>query len=315
MQAPFAGYLNYLRARNASPYTLRNYASDLESFRAFLKKEGVASLDQVDKPTLRNYLLHLTNSGFVKRSIGRKLSAVRSFYRYLMGEDLVSANPAKGMSTPRLERLLPDFLTVKEAARFVEAPALLKSTIERGGPKSQELARAVSRRDAALLELLYASGLRVSEMVALNVEDIDLDTREVRVVSGKGAKTRVALKGEPAARALAVYTNEARPRLLGRKSSDALFVNRYGGRLTARTIQGLQAKYAAMAGIDKKVHPHLWRHTFATHMLDGGADLRVVQELLGHASLSSTQIYTHVSKSQAKKVYLAAHPLAKGENK
>ncbi|MBI2852782.1 MAG: tyrosine recombinase XerC [Chloroflexi bacterium] len=311
MQTPFARYLNYLRARNASTYTVRNYASDLESFRIFLREEGVTSLDQVDRKTLRNYLSHLGKRGFVRRSIVRKLSAVRSFYRYLMGEDLVTTNPAKGMSMPRLERTLPAFLTVREAASLVEAPSPATPATRRDTSRSQELAIALSQRDAALLELLYASGLRVSEVVGLKVENIDMETREVRVVSGKGAKDRIALIGEPSAQALAVYLGDGRIKLLGRRGNNALFVNRYGGQLTARTIQELLIKYANSMRLGQKVHPHLLRHTFATHMLNGGADLRVVQELLGHASLSSTQVYTHVSKSQAKKVYLSAHPLAR----
>jgi integrase/recombinase XerC len=161
-----------------------------------------------------------------------------------------------------------------------------------------------------LLELLYASGLRVSELAQLNLEQVNLDTHEIRVW-GKGAKERIVLMGEPAAKALTTYLRQGRPKLLGKKGSNALFVNRYGGRLPERRIQIILGKYASSAGIDKKVHPHLLRHTFATHLLDGGADLRVVQELLGHADLSSTQIYTHVTKSQAKKVYLSAHPMAR----
>jgi len=171
------------------------------------------------------------------------------------------------------------------------------------------------QRDRALLELLYASGLRVSELVRLDLEQINLDTREIRVW-GKGAKERAVLMGKPAAEALTTYISGGRPKLLGEKrSSTALFVNRYGGRLPERRVQRILEKYARLAGMDKRVHPHMLRHTFATHLLDGGADLRVVQELLGHAALSSTQIYTHVTKSQAKKVYLSAHPMARKKDK
>jgi integrase/recombinase XerC len=164
------------------------------------------------------------------------------------------------------------------------------------------------------LELLYASGLRVSELAKLTLEQVNLDTREVRVM-GKGAKERITLMGDPAARVLAAYIEQGRPRLMKKRKNNAVFLNRSGGRLTARSVENILQRYAKSVGISKRVHPHMVRHTFATHLLDGGADLRVVQELLGHASLSSTQIYTHVSKSQAKKVYLAAHPLAKeGDN-
>jgi len=160
-----------------------------------------------------------------------------------------------------------------------------------------------------LLELLYAAGLRISELVNLDVEQVNLNTNEIRVW-GKGAKERMVLIGEPAAQALSAYLSRGRPELSGKKRSSALFLNRYGGRLPARRIQKILEKYVSSTNIDKRVHPHLLRHTFATHLLDGGADLRVVQELLGHAQLSSTQIYTHVSKSQARKIYLSAHPMA-----
>jgi integrase/recombinase XerC len=163
------------------------------------------------------------------------------------------------------------------------------------------------------MELLYASGLRVSELAGLDLEQVDLDTREIRVW-GKGSRERMVLMGEPAAKALNTYINNGRPALLGNKKSYAIFLNRNGGRLTGRTVQIRLQKYASSIGITKKVHPHMLRHTFATHLLDGGADLRVVQELLGHASLTTTQIYTHVSKGRAKQVYLAAHPMARHKN-
>jgi integrase/recombinase XerC len=175
--------------------------------------------------------------------------------------------------------------------------------------KAPDLASPQGLRDRAIIELIYASGLRVSELVKLNLERVNLDSGEIRVW-GKGSKERLVLIGEPAARALANYLSQSRPKLLGKRSGDALFLNRYGSRLSERIVQMILEKYAALAGLDKRVHPHLLRHTFATHMLDGGADLRVVQELLGHASLASTQIYTHVTKSQARKVYLSAHPMA-----
>jgi integrase/recombinase XerC len=160
------------------------------------------------------------------------------------------------------------------------------------------------------MELLYASGIRVSELVSLNVEQVNRDSGEIRVW-GKGSKERVVLMGKPAAEALSIYLRQGRPKLLGNKRNSALFLNRYGERLNERRVQKILDDYTRKAGLAKKVHPHMLRHTFATHMLDGGADLRVVQELLGHANLTSTQIYTHVTKSQARKVYLSAHPMAR----
>ena len=296
MQEVFNKYVNYLEAeRNASPYTVRNYTTDLLDFFNFLRTKGISSLKEVEKLTLRDYLAHLMKQGFVKASIARKLSAIRSFYRYLLREGAVSTSPVATTSSPKLDKRLPSFLTIEEMRRLLEAP---------------DLSTPQGQRDRALLELLYAAGLRVSELVQLDLEQVNLETHEIRVW-GKGAKERVVLMGTPAAEALSTYLNQGRPKLLGKKKSNDLLVNRYGERLPKRRIQILLGKYARIAGIDKKVHPHMLRHTFATHLLDGGADLRVVQELLGHADLSSTQIYTHVTKSQAKKVYLSAHPMAR----
>ena len=295
MQEVFNRYINYLEAeRNASPYTVRNYTADLMGFFDFVRAHGISSLKAVDRLTVRDYLAHLMKKGFVKASIARKLSATRSFYRYLLQEGLIETSPVATTSSPKLDKRLPSFLTLEEIRRLLETP-------DSSTPQGQ--------RDRTLLELLYAAGLRVSELVQLNLEQINLDARELRVW-GKGAKERIVLMGKPAAEALATYIGEGRVKLLGGKRNTALLVNRYGGRLNERRVQIILGKYARAAGIDKRVHPHMLRHTFATHMLDGGADLRVVQELLGHANLSSTQIYTHVTKSQAKKVYLSAHPMA-----
>lgn len=298
MQQIFNRYINYLEAeRNASPYTVRNYTHDLLGFFEFLRARKIASLNEVDKHTLRDYLSQLIGQGFVKASIARKLSAIRSLYRYLLREELTSTSPVATTVSPKLDRRLPSFLTTKEVLQLLGAP---------------DLSRPIGQRDRALLELLYASGLRVSELVSLNLEQVNLDSREIRVL-GKGSKERMVLIGEPAAKALDSYINQGRPKLVGKKASSALFLNRYGGRLVARRVQRILVKYARIAGIGKRVYPHLLRHTFATHLLDGGADLRVVQELLGHANLSSTQVYTHVTQKQARKVYLSAHPMAQGK--
>jgi integrase/recombinase XerC len=295
MQEVFNKYINYLEAeRNVSPYTVRNYKADLLDFFYFLKKKKADSLE-VDRKVLRDYLTYLTKQGIVKASIARKLSAIRSFYRYLVREKIISANPIEMVSSPKLDKRLPSFLTLEEVERLLNAP---------------DLSTPQGQRDRALLELLYASGLRVSELVNLNLNQIDLDTNEIRVW-GKGSKERMVLMGEPAAEALRNYLKQGRPKLLAEKRGNALFLNRYGQRLPERRVQRILEQYAKKSDIGKRVHPHMLRHTFATHLLDGGADLRVVQELLGHARLSSTQIYTHVTKGQARKVYLAAHPLAK----
>jgi len=265
MQQVFNKYIAYLEAeRNVSAYTVRNYTNDLMEFFGFVTDQGINTLKDVNKKTLRSYLAHLMDTGYAKSSIARKLSAIRSFYKYLMREEMISASPAATTVSPKLDRRLPEFLTVEDARRLVESP---------------DLSQPQGQRDRALLELLYASGLRVSELVNTDVEQVNLATNEIRVW-GKGSKERIVLID--------------------------------GGRLPARTVQKILTKYARK--IDKKVHPHVLRHTFATHLLDGGADLKVVQELLGHADLSSTQIYTHVTRSRARQIYLAAHPLARGES-
>jgi integrase/recombinase XerC len=297
MQEVFSRYVAYLEAeRNVSAYTVRNYTKDLLEFFAFVHEQGIETLKDVNKQTLRGYLAQLMEQKYAKSSIARKLSAIRSFYRYLMREELVAASPAATTVSPKLDKRLPAFLTIEEAKRLVESP---------------DLSQPQGQRDRALLELLYASGMRVSELVSMNLDQINLATNEIRVW-GKGAKERVVLIGGPAAQALNNYLSDGRRQLLAGKKNNALFVNRYGGRILARRVQKILTKYAR--SINKSVHPHILRHTFATHLLDGGADLKVVQELLGHADLSSTQIYTHVTQSRARKTYLSAHPMATGES-
>jgi integrase/recombinase XerC len=296
MQKIFDRYIQYLEAeRNASPYTVRNYRADLADFFKFLKAKELTLLNEVDRHVLRDYLSHLVEGGIAKASIARKLSAIRSFYRYLVREEIIPKNPIEQVSSPKLDKRLPSFLTKEEMVKLLNAP---------------DLSTPLGQRDRALLELLYASGLRVSELASLTPEQVDLETNEIRVW-GKGSKERMVLMGKPAAAALKSYIGEGRIKLQGKKKSNALFLNRYGQRLPERSVQRLLEQYAKKSGIGKRIHPHMLRHTFATHLLDGGADLRVVQELLGHARLSSTQIYTHVTKGQARKVYLSAHPLAR----
>jgi len=307
MQEIFDRYINYLRAeRNASPYTIRNYSNDLlgnykrgseKGFFQFLKLRGINSVDRVDKNILRDYLSFLINLGIAKGSITRKLSAIRSFYRYLLREGILNSNPIEQASSPRREKRLPSFLTIEETVNLLKAPDIRTSQ---------------GLRDRCLMELIYAAGLRLSELVKLNLMQVDLDTYEIRVL-GKGSKERIVLIGEPAAKALSDYLENGRSLLLGNKANNDLFINNKGNRLSERMVQKILNKYAKRAGIDKRVYPHLLRHTFATHLLDGGADLRVVQELLGHSNLATTQIYTHVTQGRARKVYLSAHPMAKIE--
>jgi len=296
MQEIIDQYINYLQIeKNASRYTIRNYKTDLLDFCNYLASRKIISLEQADKYLVRGYLSYLMKNGIVKRSIARKLSAIRSFFKFLNREKIIDSNPLASVVTPKLDKTLPSFLTLQEVEKLLEQP---------------DMSRPDGQRDRALLELLYASGMRVSEIVSFNLSAIDLERREIRVV-GKGSKERIVLMGIPAVRYLTQYINSGRRLLLKGRVSEALFVTRLGSRLKVRDVQRIVEKYARKAGFNKAVFPHLLRHTFATHLLDHDADLRVVQELLGHASLSTTQVYTHVSKSQAKKVYIAAHPLAK----
>ena len=306
MQEVFDKYIDYLKVgKNASLYTIRTYQSALignnirgsqKGFFPFLVMKKIDSLDKVTKHTIREYIMYLVDRKVAKSSITCKLSAVRSFYNYLQKEELLKENPLDKISSPKQDKKLPSYLTVDEVNKFLAAP---------------DISTPTGQRDHAILELLYASGLRVSELAHLTRSQIDMDTREIRII-GKGSKERLVLMGKPAREAITVYLQEGRHQLLGKKKTDAVFINRYGKPLIERRIQKIVKQYARQGGIKKRVHPHTIRHTFATHLLDGGADLRVVQELLGHASLTTTQIYTHVSKTQAKKVYLAAHPLAQG---
>jgi integrase/recombinase XerC len=306
MQEVFDKYIDYLKVgKNASLYTIRTYQNALignsirgsqKGFFPFLLMKKVDSLDKVTKHTIREYIMWLVDQKVAKSSITCKLSAVRSFYNYLQKEELLKENPLDKISSPKQDKKLPSYLTGDEINKFLAAP---------------DISTPVGQRDRAILELLYASGLRVSELVHLTRSQIDMDTREIRII-GKGSKERLVLMGKPAQAAITAYMKEGRPQLLVKKKTEAVFINRYGKPLIERRIQKIVKQYARQGGIKKRVHPHTIRHTFATHLLDGGADLRVVQELLGHASLTTTQIYTHVSKTQAKKVYLAAHPLAQG---
>ncbi len=269
--------------KNLSAYTLRNYTNDLRHFFSFLD-EREADIAAVDKLLVREYLSRLMSAGFAPPSIQRKVSTIRSFYRHLRDEGKVDADPLLGVRGPRRERRLPRFLTQTQIGTLIAAA---------DGEKPNE------RRDRAVLELLYASGLRVSEVVGLDVRSVDLGERTV-LVFGKGSKERLVMMGEPAVRAVGRYLRDGRSQLAQRPET-ALFLNRDGGRLSQRAVQIMVRRYAMAAGLDRSVHPHLLRHTFATHMLEGGAELRVVQTLLGHANVNTTQIYTHVTEAAKRK--------------
>ena len=297
LPALFEQFVSYLEAeRNASPHTVREYKAALLDFFDYLKIKKVKNAGEVDRHLWREYAAVLHKRYGHTSSISARQSAIRSFFKYLQREDYIAQNPLKNLPSMKREHHLPGFLSADEARAFVEAP---------------DISHTIGCRDRAILELLYSSGLRLAELTALDENQISLNSSEIRVV-GKGSKERVVLMGEPAIEALQLYLRRCRPLLRGGQRTPAVFLSRYGKRLVVRRVQKILDKYSTVLG--KKVHPHMLRHSFATHLLDGGADLRVVQELLGHAALSSTQVYTHVSQSRARKIYKSAHPLARDNN-
>jgi integrase/recombinase XerC len=285
MTDPVGAFLRYLMVeRGASAHTVRSYRSDLTQFRDFLRDAG-STLTTADGRTIRAYLSWLHGRRLDRVSIARKLAAVRSCFRFLSRRGVVVGNPARAVPSPRLPRKLVGFLPIDETHVLLDAPT----------PRA---------RDRAVVELLYASGLRVSELAGLDVHDVDRETRTVRVI-GKGRKERIVPFGEAARRALDTY-------LAGRAGDPGpLFRNRRGGRLSVRSLYAIVRARARASGLSRRVTPHTLRHTFATHMLDAGADLRLIQDLLGHSRLSTTQQYTHVSADRLMRVYDLAHPRAR----
>jgi len=289
MNDPLAAFLRHLSVeRNASAHTLRSYRSDLTDFQRFLAQGGIAGLAAADSRAVRAWLADLHARGLDPASIGRKLAALRSCGRFLMRRGVIERNHAREVRGPRQPRKLVSALPIDEATQLVEGRAV-------GG--------ASRPRDVAILELLYASGLRVSELSGLDLDALDRPDRAVRVL-GKGRKERIVPYGEHAARALDAWL-----RVRGEQPGP-LFTNARGRRLGVRSIYTIVRRSARAAGITRPVSPHTLRHTFATHLLDGGADLRMIQELLGHSRLSTTQRYTHVAADQLMKVYDRAHPRA-----
>ena len=293
-EAPLNEYERHLSAiRQLAAPTVRNYMNDLAAFMKFLSETGhIAHVSSPSRQELRSYLAWLASRGYEKTSIGRQLTALRMFFGWMQETGRITTNETDMVSAPKQPRRLPYVVSQTEIERLLITP---------------DTSTTLGLRDRALLESLYASGIRVSEATSIDVSDLDLDTRECTVF-GKGSKQRIVLLGSSAARWLRNYMSDARPKLVTRKSGDALFLNNLGGRLTERGIQMIVKKHALNAGLDAEFHTHNLRHSFATHLLDGGADLRVVQDLLGHESPATTQIYTHVSAEQARKVYLGAHP-------
>ncbi|MFQ5828932.1 MAG: tyrosine recombinase XerC [Candidatus Methylomirabilia bacterium] len=286
---PVEAFLQYLAVeRGASAHTLRSYRTDLAEVRAFLAKSKITGLEQVDSRAVRAYLAWLHGRGLSRSSIGRKLATLRSCLRFLTRRGVLKRNPAREVGSPKLPHRLPSFLPVDEAWALFQSPA----------PGS-----ARGKRDRAILELLYATGVRVEELCRLDVVDLDRAQGTIRVF-GKGSKERIVPVGDRALEAVDTYL-QARP-----PGNAPVFLNRRGGRLTVRSVHRIVRASGRAAGLARPVSPHTLRHTFATHLLDAGADLRLIQDLLGHSRLSTTQRYTHVSADRLMAVYDAAHPRA-----
>ncbi|MFN0279101.1 MAG: tyrosine recombinase XerC [Pyrinomonadaceae bacterium] len=295
----FLQHLKY--ERNLSPHTLRNYASDLEQFRDHLlavEKRDDLLVETIDRLTIREWMASL-HADHKKTSVARKLASLRTFFQFLVREGKLESNPAKMVATPKIERKLPNHLSIEDAVRFIETP---------------DINTDLGCRDRAILEFLYATGIRVGELVGINLADVDLRERMVRV-TGKRKKQRIVPFGEPAGQALVRYLEDTHGTFLEncpitQRDVNALFLNYQGTRITTRSVGRMVDKYIKLCADIHDISPHSLRHTFATHLLDSGADLRDIQELLGHARLSTTQIYTQVSMEKMIEVYDRAHPKA-----
>lgn len=295
MNGEILSYLEYLRVqKNLSENTLEAYQRDLTAFSDFLEEFWQLDIFEVDHHLIRNYLALLNRKGFKRSSVSRHLATIKGLYQFLFRFGKIERNPALVIKLPKKGKFLPQILTVDEAQKLL-------SNFDTSTP--------LGVRNKAIFELLYASGIRLTELVSLDIDQLELKLGLVHIL-GKGRKERIVFVGEYAVEALMCYLEDGRPRLLKDLQYDALFLNHRGQRLSQRGVQYLLDQHIKQVSLAKDLSPHDLRHTFATHLLDGGADLRTVQELLGHVSLSTTQIYTRVSKAKLKSVYHNAHPRA-----
>jgi integrase/recombinase XerC len=316
MDSAVKQFLNYLHSvRNSSPNTIRSYESDLGQFLQFLTPPGVAmpAPQDVTHLMIREFMSHMHDLNLEKSSIARKLAAIRSFFKYAVREGIVVRNPARMVSTPKLPKRIPAVLSAEDLNAFLDGVVAGPKPAGRsknGGMHDDS--HLMVKRDRAILEILYASGLRVSELTGLNLADIDRKDLMLRV-RGKGNKERIVPYGGKAETALQAYEplrDEMLRKAKGRGDPQAIFLNHFGTRLTQRSVARIVKKYARLANVNWDLHPHSLRHAFATHLLADGADLRAIQELLGHSSLSTTQRYTHATIRQLLEVFDKAHPRA-----
>lgn len=296
LQPQVADYLSFLRIeRGCSPLTVSAYTADLKDYASFLDTRGIRTLDAIDRSTVVAYEADLLDRGYAVSSVKRRISVLASFHRFLVREDYVHSNPTATVKLPKIPDRLPDVLSIQQIETMFSEPSEQKP---------------LSQRDRVILEVLYGCGLRVSECTGLDLGDCMLDEGFLRVV-GKGNKERIAPISGIAQQLLSDYLEKVRPELVRAyaKPTGAVFLNARGGRLTRQSVHAIVAAAGLSIGIEN-LHPHTLRHSFATHMLEGGADLRVIQEILGHSDISTTQIYTHVNRAHMREEYLSAHPRA-----
>lgn len=288
-------FIDYLSIeKNYSSYTILNYHKDLEDFVEFLNNECINSFKEVDYKILRNYLNNMFNKNYSSKTISRNLSSLRTFFKYLSRENIIDFNPMVLISNPKEEKRLPVYLNYKELEDILDIP---------------DIKTVIGLRDATILELLYSTGIRVGELVNIKIKDIDFNGKRIKIL-GKGNKERYVLFGDKCLNLLNRYLVESRNKLI-KKSCDYLFLNQRGTPISVRTTEKMVSDVVKKSSIKFKISPHTLRHTFATHMLDNGADLNSVGELLGHANLNTTAIYTHVSNERLRSVYLNCHPRAR----
>ena len=291
-----SNFLKYLKLnKNLSPYTIRNYLYDLSDFYKYTKKKNIYDEKKITKNLIREYLSSLIEKNYKKKSIARKLSVIRTYFRYLKSKNIIIENHAELVYAPKSTKTLPKIIEKKEISKLLETP---KFNTKNG------------ERDQAILEIFYSTGIRVSEMHKIDLDHIDHVEQNIRIL-GKGSKYRLVLFGEKCQASINNYIKNSRNKTKSKIYTNALFLNKYGSRLSVRSIQRIVKKYMLISGIKNNLHAHSLRHTFATHLIEGGADIKVVQDLLGHESPTTTQIYTHTSAKHTKEAYFRSHPKAK----
>lgn len=287
-------FLNYLKNKNYSKMTIVNYGKDLKLFQKYLEIEKINNIEKIDYKIMRGYLSFLYDFDYEKKTIARNLSTIRSLFKYLVKENIINDNPMILIDNPKLDKKLPKVLNNIEVEDILNIP---------------DVSTPLGQRDSLILELIYSTGIRVSELVNIKIKDIDFSDKKI-LITGKGNKERIVLFGKVLSNKLNIYLNDGRKKLL-KNNNEYLILNNQGNKITSRGVELIIDKNLKKGGITYKISPHTLRHTFATHMLNNGADLKTVQELLGHESLSTTQIYTHVSNERLRNVYLNTHPRGK----